>query len=46
VNAHGETTISLQILIETQQLRAFLRRLPRGIVALESEFQPAREGQA
>jgi hypothetical protein len=46
VNARGETTISLQVLIETQQLRAFLRLLPRGIVALESEFQPAREGQA
>lgn len=40
VNAHGETTISLQAMIETPQLRAFLRRLPRGIVTVESEFQP------
>lgn len=40
VNARGQTTISLQVLIETPQLRAFLRRLPRGVVALESTFQP------
>lgn len=46
VNAHGETTISLDVMIETPQLRAFLRRLPRGIVSVETEFRPAREGQA
>jgi hypothetical protein len=40
VNAHGETTISLQVMLETPQLRAFLGRLPRGIVALETEFRP------
>ena len=46
VNGHGEPTISLQVLIETPQLRALLRRLPRGIVTVDSEFQPARGGQA
>ena len=40
VNDRGETTISLDVLIETPQLRAFLRRLPQGIVALDSTFQP------
>jgi hypothetical protein len=40
VNDLGQTTISLEILIETPQLRTFLRRLPRGMVALDSTFQP------
>jgi hypothetical protein len=46
VDAGGQTTISLQVLLETPELRAFLRRLPRGLVSVESTFRPAREGQA
>jgi hypothetical protein len=40
VNAHGETTISLEVMIETTQLRTFLRKLPRGIVSVDTEFRP------
>jgi hypothetical protein len=46
VNGHGETTISLSVLLETPELRAFLRRLPHGIVTVDSEFRPATAGQA
>ena len=40
VNAGGQTTISLDVLIETPQLRAFLQRLPRGVVAVDPIFRP------
>jgi hypothetical protein len=40
VNRLGQTTISLDVLIETPTLRAFLRRLPPGVVALDSTFRP------
>jgi hypothetical protein len=46
VNSGGQTTISLDVLLETPELKAFLRRLPRGIVSVESTFQPATQGQA
>lgn len=40
VNDRGQTTISLGVLIETPALQAFVRRFPRGLVALESTFRP------
>jgi len=46
VNGSGQTTISLQVLLATPELHAFLRRLPRGIVSVESTFQPVRAGHA
>jgi hypothetical protein len=46
VNSGGQTTISLDVLLKTPELKAFLRRLPRGIVSVESTFQPAKQGQA
>jgi hypothetical protein len=38
----GQPTVSIDVLIETPQLRLFLRRLPRGLVAVDSTLRPFR----
>lgn len=40
VNRHGQSTLSLDVLIVTPALQAFLQRQPRGLVVVDSTFRP------
>jgi hypothetical protein len=41
-NAHGQLTLSLDVLIVTPALQTFLQHQPRGIVVVDSTFEPVR----
>lgn len=40
VRADGQPTTGVQVLLETPQLRALVRRLPRGLVVVEAALRP------
>jgi hypothetical protein len=46
VTSRGQPTVSLDVLIETGQLAAFLRRQPRGLVVVDATLHPVAAGQA